>query len=580
MKTDLKLAYFYITASALLFCVLYIASTAGWQEFDFSYINGLVPDKGDQSQHQLGWEAYRNSPWYFPLGFMDQLSYPTRVSVTFTDSLPLLAVIFKALSPVLPESFQYFTLWFLMCFALQALCAAHILKDYTDNRFALIAASLFFAASPVMLRRIHWHNALAGQWLILFMLAPLFGLRNYLRGSRLCIRAAAAGLLASMVHPYFDMFCGLIVLAACFLCFFFREFKKGAAVLGIYLVSALLPHWLLGGLAPRMVLVIGSGSNALDSSMNLNAFFNSMAFSKFVPPLPVYSNYQNDGFAYLGLGGFILVVSFLIVLISRYSALKEALKRKLPAIAALGALSALSLLMALSPQITFGRHLLLQYTLPEPVMAVWAICKSAGRSVWIFIYILMLSSFILLFKGIGKKWLLNALTGIILAVQLYELPNFFLNNFTYKLQPRRTALSDEYLWDKIAESREIKHIVCTLPFTYTDNSILYSLADLALSSHKTLNCFFFARELKPEIYMRNITEAMEDLGEDELFVFFEENKEDCLQYPLKYYFTGQFIIGCLRQPEGCPPLTDQELKEIIKDDNLSLITARYRSAAP
>lgn len=580
MKTDLKLAYFYIAASALLFCVLYTASTIGWQAFDFSYINGLVPDKGDQSQHQLGWEGYRNSPWYFPLGLTDQLSYPTKVSVAFTDSLPLLAVFFKALSPILPESFQYFTLWFLLCFALQALCAAHILKDYTENRFALAAASLFFAASPVMLRRINWHNALVGQWIILFMLAPLFGCRNYLRGSKLYIRAAAAGLLASMIHPYFDMFCGLIVLAISGLCIYYREFKKGAAVLGIYLVSALLPHCLLGSLDPGMVLVIGSGSSALDTSMNLNAFFNSMAFSEFVPPLPVYSNHQNDGFAYLGLGGFILAGSCLTALICRYSALKEALKRKLPVIAALGALSLLSLIMALSPQITFGRHLLLQYTLPEPVISVWAVCKSTGRFVWIFIYILMLSSFILLFKSIGNKWLLNALTGIILAVQIYELPNFFINNLTYNLRPRRTFLADEYLWDIIADSPKIKHIVCTLPFTYTDNNILYSLADLALSSHKTLNCFFFARELNQDIYLRNIREAMEELSEDELFVFFEENKEDCLKYPLKYYFTGQFIVGCLCPPEGCEPLTDRELREIIKDGNLSLITARYFNSAP
>ncbi|MBQ7501567.1 hypothetical protein IJT93_02465 [bacterium] len=579
MKTDLKIAYVYIIIFSLLFCISYIASSAGWQEFDFSYINCLVPDRGDQSQHQLGWEAYRNSPWYFPLGFMDQLSYPTKVSVTFTDSLPLFAVFFKALSPVLPESFQYFTLWFLLCFILQCLCAAGILRKHTDSKFALIAASLFFAAAPVMLKRIHLHNALAGQWIILFMLDPLFNCKKYLKGPGLYCRTAAAGLLASLIHPYFDIFCGFIVLTLCALIVFYtKSVKRSAAVLMLYLFSAIIPHFLLGGIDPRMTLIVGSGGNVLDSSMNLNALFNSMGFSKYVRALPLYANTQTDGFAYLGLGGFLLTLSAAAVLALRYSSLKDTFKRNLPTAAALIILSAFTLLLAASPQVTFGRHMLFQYTLPEPVMALWGFCKSTARCVWIFIYILLLSSFILLFRGIAKKWLLNGLAAIILTVQICELPNFFLNNFTYKLEPRKTYLSDEYLWEKIAADKKIKHIIFTLPFSYSADNILYSIADIALSSHKTLNCFFFARELKQEIYLQNISEALENLSEENLYVFFEENKEDCLRLGLNYYFTGQFIVGCRTPLAGCPPLTQKELREIIKDGNLPLVTAQYQPA--
>ena len=92
---------------------------------------------GDLSQHYLGWRGYRASAWHFPLGMMDTLTYPEKVSIIFTDSIPLLAVFFKMLSPILPDHFQYFGLWGMMCFALQGILAARILKNYTKNRIAL-----------------------------------------------------------------------------------------------------------------------------------------------------------------------------------------------------------------------------------------------------------------------------------------------------------------------------------------------------------------------------------------------------------------------------------------------------------
>lgn len=36
---------------------------------------------GDPSQHYLGWEFFRRSKWFFPLGMTDQLAYPLQTSV-------------------------------------------------------------------------------------------------------------------------------------------------------------------------------------------------------------------------------------------------------------------------------------------------------------------------------------------------------------------------------------------------------------------------------------------------------------------------------------------------------------------
>ena len=60
----------------------------------------------DVAQHYAGWKLYRNSPWSFPLGVGEYIEAPYGNSVSYTDSIPLFAILFKALSPVLPHTFQ------------------------------------------------------------------------------------------------------------------------------------------------------------------------------------------------------------------------------------------------------------------------------------------------------------------------------------------------------------------------------------------------------------------------------------------------------------------------------------------
>jgi len=71
---------------------------------------------GDIKQHYLGWEFFRREDWSFPLGAIHQLAYPYGVSVTYTDSIPLMAIPFKLFSSVLPEHFQYLGIWGLLSY--------------------------------------------------------------------------------------------------------------------------------------------------------------------------------------------------------------------------------------------------------------------------------------------------------------------------------------------------------------------------------------------------------------------------------------------------------------------------------
>ena len=115
---------------------------------------------GDLSQHYIGWEGFRNSGWTFPFGLSDSLTYPTSISVIFTDSIPLLAVFFKLLSPVLPRTFQYWGLWGLIGFMLTALSSVWLLRKYSPSLSCTLMASLFFILSPTIVQRLYGHESL------------------------------------------------------------------------------------------------------------------------------------------------------------------------------------------------------------------------------------------------------------------------------------------------------------------------------------------------------------------------------------------------------------------------------------
>ena len=121
-----------VSIGLICFCVIY-----GTKVLNPGYVDWILSG-GDLTQHYLGWVAYRASDWHFPIGMVDTLAYPYQTSIIFTDSIPLFAVIFKALSPILPETFQYFGLWGVCCFVLQGVCACRIIYRRGGRRGLLL----------------------------------------------------------------------------------------------------------------------------------------------------------------------------------------------------------------------------------------------------------------------------------------------------------------------------------------------------------------------------------------------------------------------------------------------------------
>jgi len=396
---------------ALAFIFIY-----GIEVLDPTEVEWLISGGGDLNQHYFGWEFFRRSPWTFPIGMNSIINYPYSISVIFTDSIPLFALFFKIFSNILPEYFQYFGLYGIMCFILQGIMASLILKKFIKNDYLVILFSLFFIISPVMIFRMYYHTSLASHYLILlgFVLILYKDKFNLLKTILLW---SLLGFLTASTHMYFLVFGGMAVIGyMIYELITTHNFKKIILSLVSYVLIAFFTVYALGGFSTPVNVF---GRETIGTfNFNLNGYFNAFDnYSIFLEKLPLADGLlQEEGFAYLGLG---VIFSFIISIVSLviYVIYKLIKKEKLNINIKLGIvfiiLLILSMFVASAHRIYYGNNLLFELKLPQWLWELVGVFRSNGRFSWLGFYVIMIGSFYLLSKCIKKEFL------IILAVILF-----------------------------------------------------------------------------------------------------------------------------------------------------------------
>lgn len=505
---------------------------------------------GDPSQHYLGWEFFRRSDWYFPLGLTDQLAYPLKTSVIYTDSIPIFAVFFKLFRSILPRQFQYFGIWGLLCFVLQGYYAAKILGERSSSKTVILAGSIFFIVSPVMVFRMYYHTALAAHWLIL--LAIYFYSKHekeYRDIFKPVMQWGILGILIGSIHLYFVPMCGAILLGY-ILCSIWKERKIRIRFFypGIsFSVGLFLTVYLLGGFSSGA----DTGTNNLGLfSFNLNAFLNPMSYSTLLKNTslwdwPFYTQGQYEGFSYLGMGIILLCVCGIGLMI------KKICRRKKPSVyQIMTVLMSVGLIaMAASPTITWNDKLLLQLPYSSTIYKYWGIFGSCGRMAWPVVYFLMIFGI----TSIGNmKWKRKEISNVIIILaclvqvidlsgQLYKRHENYSKKVVYQSPLAGTV------WDDIISTGEYKHVVWVTH--NVDHDDVIQVAVYAMRNDMTMGNFYFARGIDK----RDITEEqLQNTSEDCVYVFLKsddtfeyeiyENYEDVLHF----YPCGDYMIGTVK----------------------------------
>lgn len=546
---------------ALVFIYIY-----GIEILDFTNIDWLVSNGGDLNQHYLGWEFFRRSPWTFPIGMNSIINYPYSISVIFTDSIPLFAVFFKIFSNILPEYFNYFGLYGILCFILQGIMASLILRKFIKNDYLVILFSIFFIISPVMIHRMYYHTSLASHYLILLGLVLIL-YKDKFNLIKTIILWSLLGFLSASTHMYFLVFSGIAVIGyMVYELLTTHNFKKIILSFVSYILIAFITVWALGGFLSPVTLF---GRETIGTfNFNLNGYFNAFdEFSMVLDKLPLADGLlQEEGFAYLGLG---IIISLFISILSLivYVIYKLIKKEKLNINIKLGIvfviLLLISLLAASAHRIYLGKNLLFEIKFPEWLWKLVGVFRSNGRFSWTGFYVLMIGSFYLLFKCV-KKELLIYLVVILFGIQVFDISGAIkhktIKGDFYNIE---YTLTDER-WDLLFQE-DFKNIVFTSEFSGNSRNDMYNAYLLAMKYNKTVNRFYIAQGILYDITEKQVVESTTNPSENDIFLIDAGSFLKYKDMNLNYYKLDNLYVATHLELGYLDKISSNELDIVVSN---------------
>ena len=266
----------------------------GESTLNFQNIGWL--SKGDALFNYVGWGIFRYSPWTNPIGLNPNYGLEFSSSIVYSDSVPILAIFFKIFSRWLGEPFQYFGIWLLICFVLQAFFGFRLAELITKNKWIQISISILFLFAPIFFFRTNVHLALAGQFVILW--AIYLNLKKNITGWSWAL------LITIVLGIHFYLF----FMALCLWCASLLDRAISTRKLSIHsftiessliLLMICIALWQYGYLAIKVGSSSGIGYGFYQ--FNLLGFFNPLGWSMFINQ-NIYNPPHFESFSYAGAG--------------------------------------------------------------------------------------------------------------------------------------------------------------------------------------------------------------------------------------------------------------------------------------
>ena len=513
----------------------------------------------DLKQHYVGFCHFRTTPWHFPIGLIDTLSVPYSMSVVYTDSIPLFAVVFKIFSNLLPLHFQYFGIFGLISFMLMGMLSPVLIRRFCDNKFLCILGSLFFILSFPILHRMYYHTALSAQWIIVLSLIiwSYIDITDTKNLKKLCIYWALIGFIAVSIHSYFVFMSG-IVLAAQIIDGIVRLYiiesdlssnKKISflkiCVQNIYVfiplvcmgITSFTLLYLLGGFYGKgSVSGLGFGS----FNANLSSYFNPLTYGSIFKGFELYGDFEFEGFAYVGAGILLILLAMGVNAIyvrtkkgsnqhpegsSNNNGSNEQDRIAVSTVWVFVGVIIVVLLASCFPCFSIGSIKLIKFPVPKFLEKVFGICRTNARFVWVGMYIIIASALWFVGSNFKKLWI-KILFTLAIIIQLFDLSGLI------ALKHEKYAKDETFVsvWESLDKEYGLTEGKDEFVFMYGDSDIMMDTAFYAYQHGMSQNSYYYARTIYDEIN-ENIAEWSEkflagDISDSVVYVFRDEDYTD------------------------------------------------------
>lgn len=450
--------------------------------------------RGDWGAHVIGWNAFRHDDWRWPLGVTQLLAWPSGVPVTYTDSNPLMCLLLKPFSAVLPEPFQFTGLWLFSCILLQFWAAYALLVSAAQDRWLRLLGAALLTVVPTLINRMG-HADLCAHWTILLALHAFLNVERPVRRDLLYGAILA---VSALVHPYLLIMNASIwgsdVLHRAWALLRSRDapgFGALAARSAAVAAAPVAALWAVGGLGGYQGDAGGFGYY----SMALDALFNpgTAGYSRFFPVKPQGPGQIFEGFQYLGAGLIAMVAAALATLATHAG--RERLWR-MSWLAWLAPALFVLLALALSDHVLFHGRVVARISYDWIPFHLTSTFRSSGRLFWPCAYVLILVALKLVFS-LPRAWPF-AIGLAALALQFADLPGF---TSAARAQTEAAPAGNQFVrtpspkWEALIASADV--VEFQPPDPHVDEGAFDEIAWRASSMKRPVNVMYTAR-LKPE----------------------------------------------------------------------------------
>lgn len=399
---------YYLILISLIFGFFLTSLTLGLSNLSPTNIDWI--SSHDTKSDFLALKFFINDEWHFPVGLNPNYGDITN-SIVFSGAVPFLAFLSKIFKNFLPTNFHFFSLWIIICLSLQFLYSFKIVYFFTKKKSFSFLCAIFFLFLPTLYYRLNIHLSLSAHWIIFSYF--YYELKNYEKAKIFII------LLSCLVHFYLTIM--LLLVRLIFIIDFLFKKKKIQDLL-------IKNFWLIFLLTFTMYV---SGYFILPSTDTLGYGFGIYKANllTFFDPVPSGSNFnwslflpdiknnfgEHEGFAYLGIGGILLLFISLILYINKKNLIKIHYKYLTIVI--------IFLLISLSNNVGFAHTQIVNIPISNYLYAPLSIIRASGRFIWIVYYALILFALMIFYKSkIRKEYLI-----FVLVLQIIDTSVFFKN---------------------------------------------------------------------------------------------------------------------------------------------------------
>lgn len=346
---------------------------------------------GDKSTYYLSWVFFREDVWRFPIGMNPKYGAELGGSIFFTDANPLMAVVSKLLSPILPDTFQYLGIWLFICFIGMFVSAYTLVFRKTQNNWYALISGFLFLFCPILLIRAGGHVNLSHQFVLIIAIYLCLSVANRWHW----IYWMLLLLFVATSNPYLFLMCAALWGADLLQKAFSDRAKidyKGIGYIFTWATVTIIPValalWVLGFFANDGAY--GSGGFG-GFKLNLLGPVDPGAFSYIVRDLP---NQQGEQPSFLGTGVlFLLIVAVVANPVQIFKELKNFSGKYPWLVACIVSL----LIISVTHNIGFGNYEL-RLPLPKSIGRAMSVVRASGRFFWPVAYLVVTGLVIFIFR--------------------------------------------------------------------------------------------------------------------------------------------------------------------------------------